>query len=161
MRILVVMLVACGATSEPPKSEPPRNDVPKATLTKDDQVFEAVFLHDLAGAGLKPNEAVCLVTRGATTDGKDLYAAVKAKYPTTVLDSECAGGGPQGPVVLAKTGGPAVRLDIGPVEWQGEVAKIVSGGAYRGGGARETEYTVEKQSDGSWKVTNEKLLRVM
>ena len=153
---LWVLLAACGAAAEPPK-----NQAHATGLDKDDAVFEAVVVHDLGAAQLAAGEAVCLATRGATTDGTALLAAIQAHYPTAVKDGECGGGGPAGPVVLTATGGKAVRIDIGPIEWNPDgTARIASGGAYRGGGVREVEYTVTHASAG-WTVTAEKLLREM
>jgi hypothetical protein len=125
-------------------------------LSKEDAVFEAVFLFELARANLGKDEAACLTTRGSTTDGSDLLATIQARYPTAIANKECEGGGPSGPVKVTATGGAAARFDIGPVEWKDdEHATVTSGGAHRGGGAHETILELTK-SGGSWKVTGEK-----
>ena len=146
---MLILVAACGAAGQ------------KGTvsgLSKEDAVFEAVVLHDMTEGKVAKDEAICLVTRGATSDGTALRAALAAKHPVVVADGECTGGGPDGSSVT-RNGGKAVRIDIGPVKWVSDtVATIESGGAYRMGGVREVEYRVEKTADG-WKVVGEKLLR--
>ena len=152
---LVMALVAASCSSGTSPSSPAT--APTSSLSDEDAVFEAVLLHDLATTTVGSGEAVCLAIRGAKTDGRALLAAIKARYPTAVPDTECAGGGFASPVTLRATGGRAVRLDIGPIEWGPDgAAKIASGGAYRGGGVREVDYRVENHG-GSWQVTSEKL----
>src|SRR5690349_10197533 len=147
MRLMVLFLIACGGT---PKTVP---DKPRSTLSNNDAVLLTVFLHELAADEITPDTGVCLAIRGTVDDFASVLAAVKAKYPKAVADSECSGGGPSGPVVL-NAGGSAVRLDIGPVSWPDEsTAKITGGGAHAGGPtASEREYTLVKDGDG-WKVT--------
>ena len=154
---LLVVMAACGGAHDPAM---PDNRGGSTALSKDDAVFEAVILHDLGATKLAPDEAVCVATRGATTDGAALLAAIQSRYPTAVRDSACRGGGPDGPVVLAASGLHAVRIDIGPITWVGDIASIASGGAYRGGGVREVEYIVEHVGS-AWQVTSEKPLREM
>ena len=147
MRALLLLIAACGSSA-------PTTDVPKpSALTKDDAVLEAVAIHELKAGPPAADEAVCVAIRGGTTDGVALLAAIRARYPTTVANTECAGGGPD-PVTLIK-GGKALRIDIGPVTWMGDIASCNGGGVHRGGGsAREVKYIVEKSADG-YKVTNE------
>jgi len=141
--LILLLLASAGATAAPSK------DV--------DGVLLAAMLHDLASAKLDAKEAVCDAARGATGDGSALLAALQKKYPSAISDKDCEGGGPDGSSVkVKKTGGKGVRLDVGPVEWHGDKASVISGGAYRAGGVREVEYTIEKV-DGAWKVTSEKL----
>ena len=70
-------------------------------------------------------------------------------------DGQCSGGGPDGShVIVSATHGKAVRIDVGPIQWAQEMGKatIVSGGAYRAGGVREVEYTLEKHGS-KWQIT--------
>lgn len=160
---ILVFVVACGGSSArtpmtPPDDRPPATSSPAApTMSNDAAVFEAVLLHEIAASPPVGDEGVCLALRGATAEIETaVLAAIKRKYPTTVPNSECAGGGPTGPVTLSATGGKAVRFDVGPITWVTETsAKIDGGGGHRGGGAREVHYIVEKTPDG-WKVTSEK-----
>lgn len=149
MRALLVLSIvaACSGTT---KGTTPR-------LSKDDAVLEAVFLHEIASAGVTAEETICLTTRGSTNDGTVLLAAIKARHPSAVLDAECSGGGPSGPVVHSATGGKAVRFDIGPVTWVNDTtATVDGGGGHRGGAtAHEVTYTVVKDG-GGWKITGEK-----
>jgi hypothetical protein len=151
MRIAWLLLIAaCGSSGS---TNPPPSSVPPAALTKDDAVLEAVALHELKAAPPAADEAVCVAIRGGTTDGTALLAAIRTRYPTAVANSECTGGG-MDPVTLI-AGGKALRIDIGPVTWSGDVAGCGGGGVHRGGGsAREVKYIVEK-SGGGYKVTNE------
>lgn len=144
-----LVLVACGGARSA--------TTPVAAMSDDDQVFEVVVFHDLENASLASGEAVCVGTRGATSDGSALLAAIRSRYPTAVPDGACSGGGPDGPVVVTATHGKAVRIDIGPIEWGAEgAARIGSGGAYRGGGIREVEYTLAKHGS-KWEITTTKL----
>lgn len=126
-----------------------------AGLSKDDAVLEAVFLHELANDKSRDDEVVCLAVRGQTSDGSALLAAIQARHPTAVRNIECSGGGPSGPVT--SHGRPAVRFDIGPVEWRDDgTARVKGGGAHRGGMVvDEREYTVVKTGNG-WKITDQK-----
>lgn len=148
MRALLVLsiLVACGGTT---KGTTPG-------LSKDDAVFEAVFLHEIGAASVSADETICLALRGSTNDGSDLLAAIRARHPTAVLNAECSGGGPSGPVLNA-SGGKAVRFDIGPITWVDDnTATIDGGGGHRGGATvSERRYTVVKDG-GGWKVAGEK-----
>src|SRR5215217_8081659 len=74
MRALLVLslLLGCGGTT--------RGTTPG--LSKDDAVFEAVFLHEIAGASVAADETVCLAIRGSTNDGSALLAAIKSRHPT-------------------------------------------------------------------------------
>ena len=85
-----------------------------------------------------------------------VLGAVRASFPHAVLNAECSGGGPAGPVVL-NAGGNAVRLDIGPITWVDDAtAKITGGGPHAGGmTTSEGEYTVVLDG-GEWKITAEK-----
>lgn len=149
MRALLVVsiLAACGGTT---KGTTP-------SLSKDDAVYEAVFLHEISKANVTSDETICLKTRGSTNDGSALLTAIKARHAKAVLDVECSGGGPSGPVVHSGSGGSAVRFDIGPVTWVDDAtATIDGGGGHRGGAtAHEVKYTV-KQDGGDWKVVDEK-----
>jgi hypothetical protein len=148
MRALLVLsiLVACGGTT---KGTTPG-------LSKDDAVLEAVFLHEIAQAAVSDDETICLTTRGSTNDGTALLAAIKARHGNAVLDAECSGGGPSGPVVNS-AGGKAVRFDIGPVTWiDDDNATCDGGGGHRGGAtAHEVKYSLKREG-GGWKVTGEK-----
>lgn len=150
-RTTLLVVAACSGAAGPggrtPSGEP---------LSKEDAVFEAVFLHELARASLGANEAACLTTRGSTTDGAALLKTIQARYPTAIANVECSGGGPTGPVTVTATGGAAARFDIGPVEWIDEDhARVTSGGAHRGGGAHETILELTRVG-GTWKITGEK-----
>lgn len=148
MRALLgfVILAACGGAT--------RGTTPG--LSKDDAVFEAVFLHEIAGAQVAGDETICLAVRGQDSDGTALLAAIRARYPRAVSNAECSGGGPDGPVIHTATGGKAVRFDIGPITWRDDhTAGIDGGGGHRGGATvAERHYTVEHK-DGAWKVTGE------
>src|SRR3990167_8825817 len=147
----LVLVAACSGAAGPAGRTPSG-----AALSKEDAVFEAVFLHELARASLGADEAACLTTRGGTTDGSALLATIQARYPTAIDDAACSGGGPSGPVTVSATGGAAARFDIGPVEWlDADHARGTSGGADRGGGARETILELTR-SGGTWKVSGEK-----
>ncbi len=124
-------------------------------LSKDDAVFEAVFLHELAVDKPQQDEVVCLAVRGQTSDGSALLAAIQARYPNAVRNSECSGGGPSGPVT--SHGRAAVRFDIGPIEWRDDgTARVKGGGGHRGGmTVDEREYGLVKAGSG-WKITDEK-----
>lgn len=149
MRLLLLLSIvaACGATT---KGTTPG-------LSKDDAVLEAVFLHEISKAAVAADETICLTTRGQSNDGTQLLAAIKARHPNAVLDAECSGGGPSGPVVHTASGGKAVRFDIGPITWiDDSTATIDGGGGHRGGmTAHEVKYTVKKDG-GGWKITDEK-----
>jgi hypothetical protein len=150
--LLLALSLVAGACG--PKNGPAGKAPDGTPLSKDDAVFEAVFMYELA-RGLAPDEVACIRTRGATNDGTALLATIQARYPTAVADRVCSGGGPMGPVT-AGTGAAAARFDIGPVEWLGaDHVRIVSGGAHRGGGAHETIFEL-KRSGGTWKVVSEK-----
>jgi hypothetical protein len=156
----VWFVMACGgaATHSPvsdSKDTPPVSKPSTPALSKDDVVFETVFLHELAADTPRPDEGVCLATRGATSDGAALLAAIQVRYPTAVLNRECSGGGPTGPVT--SNGRAAVRFDIGPINWLDDnTARISGGGGHRGGMvANEREYSVVKDG-GGWKVVGEK-----
>ncbi len=118
-------------------------------------MLEAVFLHELSTDASHDDEIVCLAVRGQTSDGSALLAAIQARHPTAVRNSECEGGGPSGPVT--SHGRRAVRYDIGPVEWRDDgTARVKGGGAHRGGmSVNEREYTVVKAGSG-WKITDQK-----
>lgn len=149
MRALLVLsiLTACGGAT---KGTTPG-------LTSDDAVFETVFLYEIAKASVSADETICLATRGAQNDGTALLAAIRARHAKAVLDAECSGGGPSGPVVHSATGGKAVRFDIGPITWvDATTATLDGGGGHRGGATvSERRYTVVK-SGSSWNVTDEK-----
>ena len=143
-------LLACAVSACTPAAS-----APSAGLSKDDAVFEAVFLHELEADKPRQDEIVCLAVRGQTSDGSALVAAIQSHYPTAVRDSECSGGGPTGPVT--SHGRPAVRFDIGPIEWRDDgTARVKGGGAHRGGmTADEREYGVAKTGSG-WTITDQK-----
>lgn len=148
---LLLTITACGTSAS--NTSPPQEVPPASGLTKDDAVLEAVAQHELNASPPAVDEAVCVAIRGATTDGTHLLAAIRARYPTAVANTECTGGG-HDPVTLIK-GGKALRIDIGPVNWTGDIASCNGGGVHRGGGsARELKYIVERSAEG-YKVTNE------
>ncbi|HEY2366582.1 MAG TPA: hypothetical protein VGH87_09360 [Polyangiaceae bacterium] len=143
------LAIACGGASSSP------TNTPAGGMSDDDQIFAAVVFHELEQASLASGEGVCVGARGATNDGTALLAAIRSRYPTAVPDGECSGGGPDGShVVVTATHAKAVRIDIGPIEWAQEQGKatIASGGAYRAGGVREVEYTLEKHGS-KWQIT--------
>ncbi len=143
----VALAVACGGA--------PSSATPAGAMSDDDEIFEVVTFHELEQASLASGEAVCVGARGATSDGTALLAAIRSRYPTAVPDGQCSGGGPDGShVVVTATRAKAVRIDVGPIEWAQEAgkARIVSGGAYRSGGVREVEYTLEKHGS-KWQIT--------
>jgi hypothetical protein len=165
--LFVLAMTACNGTKNVEQTTPTNTTMETTpttkpgTLSKDEHVFVAVFLHEIAAGAVAAGEAVCLAMRSPPGDGSAILAAVRASVPTAVLDKECTGGGPTGPVKLVANGGAAARFDIGPISWVDENTAFISGGgAHRGGHAREVRYTVTKVG-GAWKVTNEKLMLQM
>jgi hypothetical protein len=152
-----MLLVSCGDPKKPPTGPGSGSVMSPDT---DDAVLEAVYLHEIAAAGVKPDESLCLRVRdaaGKTGDASvELIAAIAKKHPKAVAASACSGGG-MDPV---KSGdGPAVMFDIGPVKRDGGAIRVEGGGGHRGGGSiREVEYTVERK-DGAFRVANERVLR--
>jgi hypothetical protein len=123
-------------------------------------VLEAVLRHMLRDTPPSTKDGVCLRVRKSANDLGDpsdaLAKAIRATWPTARNASECAGGGPEGPVRLQATGGPATMFDIGPVEWDGPDAARVKGAASSGGPhARELEFRLER-AGGGWKVKDQK-----
>ena len=130
-----------------------------------DGVLEAVFASLLREAAPTDAEAVCLAVRRSTggkeevgDPGEALLARLQKQNPRVRKSSECKRGRLQ-PATEAATGGPAVVLDIGPVSWSGEEARL-GGGFTRGHGViREWEYEVARQGS-SWTVRKATLKKV-
>jgi hypothetical protein len=162
------------ASAKPAASSPPSasaNDKPAPSTSSTaapreaggDAVLEAVFRHQLKSVPASTKEGICLRVRTGANDLGDasdgLLAAIRKSWPTARKASECKGGGPSGPIVVSATGEPAMMLDIGPVEWDGETAARVKGGASHGGPhASEIEYRLERDESGAWSVKSEKTI---
>jgi hypothetical protein len=128
--------------------------------TEDERVLEAVFRHELRDTA--DSEAICLRVRdvdNAIGDASDaLIAALRRTYPKARKASECEGGGPERTVSVKATGAAAVMLDIGPVRWEGSIARVGGGGVSRGGSMhiREVEYSLTREA-GAWVVKGERV----
>ena len=163
--LLIFALAACGSReSAPPPSNPGSGggsgSAPSSPIS-DDGILEAVFLHEIAAADIKPDETPCLRIRdaaGKTADaGAELLARVRAKHPKAVVASACQGGG-RDPVRVIDPPGPGVMFDIGPVVRDAMGIRVNGGGGHRGGGsAREIEYTMIATGS-SARVASERLL---
>ncbi|HEY4176489.1 MAG TPA: hypothetical protein VGM90_06650 [Kofleriaceae bacterium] len=148
----LLVMAACGGSKPVPSKAASDRAMDAATV----DVLTAVALHELKD--VDPQKPVCLAIRGVGPE--EVLPAIKAKYPNTVVDSACHGGGPDGSSVQAPDG-PGVRIDIGPVTvTNGDTASCNGGGAYVSGGAREIQYIVEHHGS-TWSVTNEKVLSEM
>lgn len=157
--VITMAMSACGGGTPPGGTG--SGPTASTSLTKDDQVLEAVLLHEIAAASPKPDETLCLRVRGGPGNDASaaLLAAIQRRHPKAVVGSGCGGGGPD-PVRVNEGGGPGIMFDVGPVKWMGDVALVEGGGGSRGGAAsvREVEYRVEP-AGGSYKVVSERVLR--
>jgi hypothetical protein len=140
----------------------------EATVDKEreaDAVLEAVFASLLREAAPTDAEAVCLAVRRSAggkeevgDPGEALLARLQKQNPRVRKSSECKRGRGQ-PATETATGGPAVVLDIGPVNWSGDEARV-GGGFTRGHGViREWEYDVAREG-ASWTVRKATLKKV-
>lgn len=150
---VVVSAAACGAAGT--QSAQP-------SLSSDDQVLEAVFLHEIAAANVKPDEGLCLRVRVTPSSAGDasagLVAAIARKHPKAIAGSACSGGG-RDPVVVSATNAHGVMFDIGPVVRTTGAITVEGGGGHRGGGSiREVEYKLAAQG-GGYRVVAERVLR--
>ncbi|MEO8703768.1 MAG: hypothetical protein ABI867_27205 [Kofleriaceae bacterium] len=156
VRSLLITIAACAGS-------PVATHAPKApTLDADDQVFAAVFHHEIKAAQLSADEAVCLRVRSNPSSSHDasdaLLDTLVRTYPIVVAGSGCSGGGFD-PVTVSATHGKAVMFDIGPIVRMGDELRVQGGGGHRGGGSiHEVEYRVVK-AGGSYRVASERLLR--
>ena len=166
VRTVLVFAIACSSGGPPPSN--PGSDggsgmgssAPPAVIS-DDAILEAVYLHEIKAADMKPDETACLRVRDANGQTGDaspaLIAAVRAKFPRVAAASACTGGGFD-PVRLIDPSGPAAMFDIGPVVRDAMGVRVKGGGAHRGGGsAREVEYTMTL-SGSTATVASERLL---
>lgn len=162
--VSALAMVGCAPQQDEPPRAPPSSGSSASSDSPDDPVLEAVFLHELRAAAVKPAEAACLRVRppgGALGDAPaPVLARIRRVYPNAVVASACSGGGPT-PVKVTADGKPAWMFDIGPVQREGaDVARVEGGGGSRGGSLhiREVEYRVVLQG-GAWRVASERVLR--
>lgn len=165
---MVLAMAACGSSDTPPPNVPGGGGTGSGTgsatppaAVSDEAILEAVYLHEITAAAMKPDETACLRVRDAAGGMGDasatLIAAVKAKFPRVVAASACQGGG-RDPVRVIDPPGPGVMFDIGPVVRDAMGIRVKGGGGHRGfGSAREVEYTITV-SGGTATVASERLL---
>jgi hypothetical protein len=158
-----VALAACSGRPKPAGGGGSGSMTTKAPIDDgDDAILAAVYLHEIAAGGIKPDEGLCLRVRddkGKTADASPaLVELIKKTHPRAIPASACSGGG-KDPVVVTSPPGKGVMFDIGPVVRKPPGAVVEGGGAHRGGGAiREVEYVLESGPTG-WKVKSERVLR--
>ena len=165
---MVLAMAACSSGDNPPPNNPggpgsgsgSGSAAPPAAAS-DLAILEAVYLHEIKAAAMKPDETACLRVRDAAGKIADappeLIEAVRAKFPRVVAASACQGGG-RDAVRVIDPPGPGVMFDIGPVVRDAMGVKVKGGGGHRGfGSAREVEYTMAI-SGSTATVASERLL---